>query len=168
LGLPELGVGGAHSSKEGLETIPSQGALACSKLTQKETALMDEQSKTEQPARELRLREAMLPEKVRLWRAKLSTKAKQQKRWRFYSLYDLIRHPETLRGAWQQVRVNAGAPGVDGISFAQIEAKGVEQWLEDASCKTLTREPLDLLRILLLLGQQSSSGARCVRAANCF
>jgi RNA-directed DNA polymerase len=91
---------------------------------------MDEQSKTEQPARELTLREAMLPEKVRLWRAKLSTKAKQQKRWRFYSLYDLIRHSETLRGAWQQVRVNAGAPGVDGISFAQIEAQGVEQWLE--------------------------------------
>jgi len=91
---------------------------------------MDEQSKTEQPARELTVREAMLPEKVRLWRAKLSTKAKQQKRWRFYSLYDLISHPETLRAAWQQVRANAGAPGVDGISFAQIEAQGVEQWLE--------------------------------------
>jgi RNA-directed DNA polymerase len=101
-----------------------------SKQTQKERALMDEQSKTEQPARELTLREAMLPEKVRLWRATLSTKAKQQKRWRFYSLYGLISHPETLRAAWQQVRANAGAPGVDGISFAQIEAQGVEPWLE--------------------------------------
>lgn len=91
---------------------------------------MDEQSKTEQPARELTLREAILPEKVRLWRATLSAKAKQQKRWRFYSLYGLISHPETLRAAWQQVRANAGAPGVDRISFAQIETQGVELWLE--------------------------------------
>jgi hypothetical protein len=80
-----------------LKEPSSQGALACSKLTQKEMALMDEQSKTEQPARELTIREAMLPEKVRLWRAKLSTKAKQQKRWRFTGHADtpIRRHADT-------------------------------------------------------------------------
>jgi RNA-directed DNA polymerase len=89
-----------------------------------------ETSKTEKPVRELTFREALLPGKVREWRAKLSTKAKQEKRFRFYSLYGLISHPETLRAAWQQVRANGGAPGVDGISFEQIERQGLERWLE--------------------------------------
>src|SRR5215469_18753251 len=82
-----------------------------------------ETSKTEKPVRELTLREAQLPGEVRAWRAKLSTKAKQEKRFRFYSLYGLIAHPETLQAAWQQVRANGGAPGVDGISCEQIERR---------------------------------------------
>lgn len=90
-----------------------------------------ERSNTEEQARELSVREAMLPGKVREWRAKLSTKAKQEKRYRFYSLYGQISHPETLRAAWQQVRANAGAAGVDGNSFAQIEHQGQERWLEE-------------------------------------
>jgi len=90
-----------------------------------------ERSKTEEQVRELSIKEATLPEKVRLWRAKLSTKAKQEKRYRFYSLYGLISHPETLRAAWQQVRANAGAAGVDGISLEQIEHQGLERWLEE-------------------------------------
>lgn len=90
-----------------------------------------ERSNTEQQARELSVREAMLPGKIREWRAKLSAKAKQEKRYRFYSLYGQISHPEILQAAWQQVRANAGAPGVDGISFAQIEHQGLESWLEE-------------------------------------
>jgi RNA-directed DNA polymerase len=90
-----------------------------------------EPSKTENSVRELTVREAKLPEKVRAWRAKLSAKAKQQKRFRFYSLYGLISHPETLRAAWQQVRANGGAAGVDGISLTQIERQGLEPWLEE-------------------------------------
>ena len=90
-----------------------------------------EPSKTEEAVRELTVREAKLPEKVRAWRAKLSAKAKQEKRYGFYSLYGLISHPETLRAAWQQVRANGGAAGVDGISFAQIERQGLEPWLEE-------------------------------------
>jgi RNA-directed DNA polymerase len=89
-----------------------------------------QKSKTEEQVKELSMREAMLPAKVREWRAKLSAKAKQQKRFRFYSLYGLIHHAETLQAAWQQVRANAGAPGVDGVSIAQIEAQGLQDWLE--------------------------------------
>ena len=78
---------------------------------------------------ELPVREAMLPAKLRDWRAKLSTKAKQEKRFRFYSLYGLVGDPETLRAAWMQVRANGGAPGVDGVSIEQIEKEGVEAFL---------------------------------------
>src|ERR1700736_2309594 len=89
-----------------------------------------ETSTTEKRGGELTLREAILPAKVSDWRAKLSTKAKQEKRFRFYSLYGLIGHAETLKGAWHQVRANGGAAGVDGISIEQIEHQGAEQWLE--------------------------------------
>ena len=67
-----------------------------------------EASKTEKRSRELTLREAMLPGKVSDWRAKLSTKAKQEKRFRFYSLYGLISHAETLKGAWHQGQRRSG------------------------------------------------------------
>jgi RNA-directed DNA polymerase len=78
---------------------------------------------------ELGLREAMLSAKLRDWRAKLSAKAKQEKRFRFYSLYGLVSHPETLRAAWVQVQANGGGPGVDGVSIEQIEKEGVEAFL---------------------------------------
>jgi|SRR6266446_5847835 RNA-directed DNA polymerase len=89
-----------------------------------------EASTTEKRSVELTLREAILPAKVSEWRAKLSAKAKQEKRYRFYSLYGLISHAETLKAAWHQVRANGGAAGVDRISIEQIERHGPEQWLE--------------------------------------
>jgi RNA-directed DNA polymerase len=89
-----------------------------------------EASTTEKRSVELTLREAILPAKVSEWRAKLSAKAKQEKRYRFYSLYGLISHAETLKAAWHQVRANGGAAGVDRIGVEQIERQGSEQWLE--------------------------------------
>ena len=77
------------------------------------------------------MREAALPAKLRDWRAKLSAKAKHEKRYRFYSLYGLVSHPETLRAAWAKVRANEGAPGVDGVSIEQIEREGVDAFLKD-------------------------------------
>jgi RNA-directed DNA polymerase len=77
---------------------------------------------TEPAAEGLTFRETLLPSKLRELRQKLSQKAKQQKRFRFYSLYAHICHPETLRAAWLAVRRNQGAPGVDGISIEQIAA----------------------------------------------
>jgi RNA-directed DNA polymerase len=72
----------------------------------------------------------MLPPKLRDWRAKLSAKAKQEKRFRFYSLYGLVSHPETLREAWTQVRANAGSAGVDGVTIEEIEKEGEDAFLE--------------------------------------
>lgn len=79
-------------------------------------------STTEQVAEELPFREAMLPPKVQELRQKLGRKAKQQKRFRFYSLYGLVCLPEVLQAAWAAVRRNEGAPGVDGMSIEQIVA----------------------------------------------
>jgi len=86
--------------------------LAGTKRTQKVLELigrMKIRSKTEELEAEHPVREALLPERLRDWRAKLSAKAKQEKRYRFYSLYGMVSHPETLRAAWKQVRANGGA-----------------------------------------------------------
>ena len=91
---------------------------------------MSDQPTTEEAEAELTLREAMLPPKLRDWRAKLSAKAKQEKRYRFYSLSGLVSHPETLQAAWAQVRANDGSPGVDGVTIATIVEEGEEAFLE--------------------------------------
>ena len=62
-----------------------------------------------------------MPQKLVAWRQKLSEKAKQEKQFRFYSLYNLVCHADTLRWAWTLVRRNKGAPGVDGVTFERIE-----------------------------------------------
>ena len=77
---------------------------------------------TEQAVEELTIREALLPPQLRALRQKLSQKAKQQKRFGFYSLYAHVCRADTLQAAWDAVRCNEGAPGVDGVSIEQIAA----------------------------------------------
>jgi RNA-directed DNA polymerase len=95
---------------------------------------------TEEAVEELSFREAILPPSLRELRQKLGQKAKQQKRFRFYSLYALVYRSDVLQAAWTAVRRNAGAPGVDGVSIEQIAATpeseaaflcGIERSLKD-------------------------------------
>lgn len=79
-------------------------------------------STTEQAVDELSYREAVLPPSVQALRQKLGQKAKQQKRFRFYSLYGLVYRRDVLEAAWAAVRRNNGAPGVDAVSIEQIAA----------------------------------------------
>src|SRR3982751_3166504 len=80
------------------------------------------------------------PEKIRSLQRKLYCKAKAEPAFRFYVLYDKICREDVLGPAYALARANAGAPGVDGVTFAQIEASGVEAWLaglrEDLVAKT--------------------------------
>src|SRR3982074_3055844 len=66
------------------------------------------------------------PDKIRTLQRKLYSKAKAEPGFRFYLLYDKICREDILRHAHAVARSNAGAAGVDGVSFGRIEAQGVE------------------------------------------
>ena len=68
------------------------------------------------------------PIKIRTLQRKLYAKAKQEPGYRFYALYDEVYRADLLQHAWRLVRSNKGAPGIDGVSLADIEAEeGVEK-----------------------------------------
>jgi RNA-directed DNA polymerase len=62
-------------------------------------------------------------------RRRLYVKAKAETSWRFWGLYVHVCKLETLRAAYVLAQKNDGAPGVDGVTFAAIEAQGVEAFL---------------------------------------
>jgi RNA-directed DNA polymerase len=51
--------------------------------------------------------------------------AKQQPHRRFHALFDKVARGDILERAWEEVRSNRGAPGVDGVTIDQVEASGV-------------------------------------------
>ena len=69
------------------------------------------------------------PEKIRTLQRKLYRKAKAEPAFRFYLLYDKIYREDIRRHAYALTRANAGAPGTDQMTFAAIEASGLERWL---------------------------------------
>jgi RNA-directed DNA polymerase len=62
-------------------------------------------------------------------RRRLYVKAKAEPTWRFWGLYVHVCKRETLREAYLLARANDGAPGIDGVTFAAVEAGGVEGFL---------------------------------------
>src|SRR5437763_1131403 len=88
-------------------------------------------------------------DKVRALQRALYVAAKRNGQRRFHALYDRIARPDVLRRAWEQVRRNKGAAGIDGETLQAIEVLGVEQMLAE-------------LRELLLSGRYRPQAVRRV------
>jgi RNA-directed DNA polymerase len=63
-------------------------------------------------------------------RRRIYRKAKAEPAWRFWGLYVHVCKLETLREAYRQAQQNDGAPGIDGVTFAAIEADGLDAFLQ--------------------------------------
>ncbi len=113
--------------------------------------------------------EAHLPPRVAALRQKLAQKAKQEPKFRFYSLYGGVMDKDTLLAAWWKVCSNGGAPGVDGISIEAIVQKenGVESLLEqiqrELRSKTYRPQPVKRVYIPKANGKMRPLGIPTVK-----
>jgi RNA-directed DNA polymerase len=69
--------------------------------------------------------------KVRELQRKLWAAAKQSAERRFHALYDRVHRGDVLWEAWERVRANRGAAGVDRVTLAAVESYGVERMLAE-------------------------------------
>ncbi len=79
------------------------------------------------------------PSSLQDLRRAIYVRAKAEPSWRFWGLYVHICKRETLHAAYLLAKRNNGAPGVDGVSFAAIEASGVDGFLEQLRNELVTR-----------------------------
>ena len=107
------------------------------------------------------------PEKIRILQRKLYRKAKAEPAFRFYLLYDKIYRADILHHAYALARANAGAPGVDGVTFARIEAQGLDAWLaslrEELVLKTYRSAPVRRVMIPKPGGDERPLGTPTIR-----
>lgn len=104
-------------------------------------------------AKERGLRMLETPEKIRELQRKLYRKAKQEKEFRFYLLYDKVYRADILEHAYRLVRSNGGSPGVDGVTFESIEEmeRGVEGYLQEIAVELRRKEykPMPVRRVYI-------------------
>jgi group II intron reverse transcriptase/maturase len=70
-------------------------------------------------------------ERVRMLQEKLYCKAKQERDYKYYILYDKMFIPFMLQEGYAKVKANGGSPGIDGQNFTDIEKYGLEKFLHE-------------------------------------
>jgi len=103
-------------------------------MDQTELIEMDQESVGAEAQGELfKRRRGQIPdaERVSILQEKLYQKAKQERGYKFYVLYDKMFIPYMLREAWKRVKSNDGSPGVDGITIEKVEEYGVDTYLKE-------------------------------------
>src|SRR5882724_2585813 len=107
------------------------------------------------------------PTTIRTLQRKLYRKAKAEPAFRFYLLYDKIYREDIFRHAYALARANAGAPGTDGMTFAAVEASGLERWLaglrEELVSKTYRPNPVRRVSIPKPNGGERPLGIPTIR-----
>jgi retron-type reverse transcriptase len=70
---------------------------------------------------------------------------------RFHALYDKVSRRDVLQRAWEQVRRNRGAPGIDQLTTQQVEQYGVDRLLDQLAVvlEDGSYRPLAARRVLI-------------------
>lgn len=69
--------------------------------------------------------------KVQEFQRKLYEKAKANRKFKFYSLYDKTYRTDILEEAYRRAKSNGGTSGVDGETFEAIKTKGESEYLAE-------------------------------------
>ncbi len=110
-----------------------------------------------------------VPQKLATLRLRLFLKAKQEPKFRFYVLYDRVFRHDVLRAAWEQVRTNKGAAGVDGVTIDQIvnaedgPEKLVEELHESLRSRKYRPQPVKRVYIPKANGKERPLGIPTIR-----
>jgi RNA-directed DNA polymerase len=107
------------------------------------------------------------PASVQKLQTALHVKAKESPNFRFHALYDKVYRKDVLEHAYACCRANGGAAGVDGQTFLDIEAYGIERWLDELAqeLKSRTYRPLPVRRVYIPKpdGKQRPLGVPAIR-----
>jgi RNA-directed DNA polymerase len=127
---------------------------------------------TQDAARDGRLGDLATPPSVQKLQMALHAKAKSEPTFRFYALYDKIHRADVLSQAYARCRANRGAPGIDGQTFEQVEAYGVERWLGELANslreETYRPDPIKRVYIPKSNGKRRPLGISTVRDRVCM
>jgi len=72
-------------------------------------------------------------------RRKIYVKAKTEKQWCFWGLYVHVCKLETLQESYKLAKQNNGAPGIDGVTFKDVEASGIDKLLAEIQSELIDK-----------------------------
>jgi RNA-directed DNA polymerase len=79
-------------------------------------------------------------------RRKIYLKAKTDKAWRFWGLHVHVCKMETLQAAYKDAKENNGAPGIDGVTFEDVEKAGRKEFLEQIQKELVSETYLEQIQ----------------------
>ena len=135
------GVGGGHSTDELRENRREGRAATFIKRTEQgKAAGLLPQGKAQPRTRQARRKAPARLDNARKLQRTLYRVAKQQPERRFTLLYDKVCRQDILPEAWQRVKSNKGAAGVDHVDIDAICNFGEEQFLHELSQELQSRK----------------------------
>ncbi len=126
------GVGGGHSTDEARENrVEGRAATFIKRTKQGKAAGLRPQGNAQPRTRQARREAPVRLDKARKLQRTLYRVAKQQPERRFTLLYDKVCRQDILQAAWQRVKSNQGAAGVDQVDMNAIRDYGEDRFLNE-------------------------------------
>lgn len=124
------GVGGGRSTVEARDNrVKGRTATSTTRSKRGKTTGLRPRGKARSRSKSVKKSRRM--DNVRKLQRTLYRVAKSQPERRFTKLYDKVYRRDVLQEAWRRVRSNRGAAGVDKVGIEEVEAYGVERFIDE-------------------------------------